>query len=60
MDGAQCDVNVNLNLPLIQDQNHEITQNSGTASFLNTCFNGLNALSEHDKYATRPIFMLEV
>ncbi|TKY65182.1 Vacuolar amino acid transporter 1 [Spatholobus suberectus] len=55
MDGGQCDVNVTVNVPLIQDQNqqrwHERSQNSGidsssgTTSFLNTCFNGLNALS---------------
>lgn len=57
MNGGQCDdVKVTLNIPLIQNQNqqhcNQTRQNSGTTdssngttSFLNTCFNGLNALS---------------
>nr|XP_007139573.1 hypothetical protein PHAVU_008G041000g [Phaseolus vulgaris]ESW11567.1 hypothetical protein PHAVU_008G041000g [Phaseolus vulgaris] len=56
MDGGDSNLSHNLNIPLIQDQTqrcHERNKNPqtdssngyATTSFLNTCFNGLNALS---------------
>jgi len=48
---VQCDLNLNLNIPPIQDQTqrclerNQHPQTDATTSFLNTCFNGLNTLS---------------